>query len=703
MKIFSQDLIMAIAESQRSTDNYVRFAVYGYYLNENDEERTTGVTVEITADGYTQHDNYIDVPLGTVVAYKVTKEDYTPEGWYYVTVTGPVTKRVRLTNLPTWTFTVTPTPADSTVVMAGGNKTSNTGTIQVPEGTLVTYTIAHAMLQSYSNSRMIPINPQTETSPITITRTLEALLEIDSISPDGDDVSVSWNTGVGDPQTTRSVLVPCTTSQVVLTVSKPGYNSVIRNFPQEPGYVLNANTGAIVLTPKTCHCTITCNNPTAEMEAWKEDENGDEIPGTRTQPNQGSITIDGIVGDDIHWSASQQYYTTKTGHHVITAEDADNGTYTDTVTMVINNYPVTISANPAATFLKIFRGSTELERGNGEITVGVDAGTYITYTAEIGGITKSGNATITGPYSYQFVIDPMEDASVTVKSLSETVSLPYGKYKFIIVGGGAGGSVPSSGAGYGARYRAAGPGAGGGGSGYAVIEEIMVSSWDGETVEAPGGQQAVLNIGAGGLSNSAGGDTTVNIGGVLHTAEGGKNGDTTQTGGSGGSGGGAGGYAEIHPNASTYLGTDGGNGAYGGGNGQQVRRMGAGNQWNTCLGGVGFYETTKSYENNYGAAITAVANGTPGGGGRGLITQSAFLTNVENFVALSDVQDLYNYMGGGGGGGPTGVPSSAVAIYGGSGGGGGGWQPGTAGTTGAPGAGGTGGAGVVLYMRVAWS
>lgn len=697
MKIFSQDLMTAIKESQRDPANYVRFEVYAYYLDAQQNEQTDGITVTITASGYTQGaGNYIDVPLGTPVTYTVTKTDYETEGPTTVTVTGPAVKRVQITNLPMWTFTVVPTPADSTVSMAYGSKTINTSTISVPQGSTVTYSISHTGMDSYSSSRLIPASPQ-DVNPITIARTLNSTIYMESIDP--ADATISWNTGVGDPTSGLSCTAPCTSS-VVLTITKSGYNTITRNFPSQAGYLTTTNLGAITMTKKALTCTLACNTPAALISMWKE-ENGVEVPNSRVTGNS-QVTIDCVVDDDIHWSVEKQYYITQTGHWVMQGEDK----VLPPVTLLIDDYVVTITSDPAEALVTIYNGSSQLAQGWGGASAAVPAGTYVTYTAVLGGVTETGNATVTSNYSDQLTLSAIYGQTVNVVTLSGTQTLQYGKYRFVLVGGGAGGQVSDSQADSGIRSSSGSNGGGGGGSGYALIQEVMISN--------KAGQQVTFSVGQGGTTNQNGGDSYIVVGEDTYVASGGKSGFATggtpeqnsSNGGDGGSGGGAGGHAKtMSNNQDRYPATNGGDGAYAGQNGQTMQTTYS-SYTQTNKGGTGFNATAGTYESNHGNLITAIENGNPGGGGRGLTPMQSDLTNTEYFLSLTNVQLLYNNLGGGGGGGPTGCPLMNVsipAVYGGPGGGGGAWTAGTAGIAGSPGTGGTGGAGVILFMRIAWS
>lgn len=692
MKIFSQDLVSSFKSSAASSSRYARFTVYGYWVDSSGQEQTTGITVTITATGYTQVGNYIDVPVGTRVGYTISRQGYEDAGPYYRTVTGNSTVSVEITSLAMYQLIIDPTPADATVSLRSGQYENEPGakTILVPQGSSVTCSISRAGMNSDSFTRLVPAS-ETETSPITVNRTLTSTITINSITP--QNAEISWSTGSGDPfGGLTSGAVPCTQT-VDLTITKIGYDTIHRKFPESGLYLLNQNLGDIAMVPSVIPATITCNEPTAEIAVWKE-INGVEVAGTR-QTGYSSVSIDCNLGDDIHWTATKQNYTAIPGSHVIDENDATNGQYVASpIIITVNNYVATINVSPAIAVVVVYAGATEIARsqpGVGGVSVGVDSGTSITYTSTLGGVTVSGSGTVTdGPYTDTLVLSSTSGGTVALIENSQTITLPYGRYKAILVGGGAGGE-DSFAAYYGPRSRTAASGGRGGGSGYATIEEFVVSNVNGQTVYCA--------VGDGGVANGNGGDTSITVGGVTYSALGGGSSTTVGDGGSGGGSLGCGQYAgQIQTDSCA-----GGSGSYGGGNGESTSHHNYGTgRTTTYAGGTGFYNTVKSYENNGGGLPSGQdVDGTPGGGGRGLVTMSANLLTPSYFMSLASVQTLYNSLGGGGGGGPSGVPtSSAITIYGGGGGGGGGWQ---AGSVGSVLDGGAGGKGAILYMRIAWS
>ena len=700
MKIFSQDLMSAIKYSESDSSRYVRFSIYGYYLDSQQVEQTDGVTVTITAPGYTQVSNYIDVPLGTEVTYTVSKTNYETVGPYKCTVTGSATRRIQLTNLPMWQFSVVPVPADATVAMVSGSYESQTGTIEVPQGSLVAYSVSRAGMDSYSGSRLVPASEQ-ETSPISISVVLNATISINSITP--NDATIMWTTGVGDPQYGLSVTTPCTNT-VNLTITKTGYDTYTASYPASGDtYLTNLNLGDITLTPTAYTCGVVCNTSAATVSMWKE-ENGVEIPNTR-QTNIGSVSLTCYAGDDVHWEITKQYYNTISGNAVV-----DPTTWASewpkTYNLTQSDYVVAITSEPAEATVSIMVGQQVMASGTGYANYEVPAGTTVTYTASLGGVTETNTVTITGNYSDTLVLGATSASQAELITSSQTITLPYGKYRFLLVGAGAGGHVSATAARASARTSSASAGAGGGGSGYVVIQDITITNTS--------GAQVVCTVGSGGASGNNGGNTSIVVNNQTYTANGGKVGYSSSMapatyacyGGDGGSGGGAGGYGGYASAGASVSSLDGANGAYAGGNGAQVYQSALGT---TYPGGTGFYNTVKSYENNAGSMSSASTSGGAGNAGRGLVAIASTIRAASYFMSLSNVQALYNSMGGGGGGGATGVPSlgaSIPTIYGGPGGGGGGWETGSNGsipTTGSAGTGGTGGSGAILYKRISWS
>lgn len=707
MKIFSQDLMSAYKYSQGSSSRYVRFTVYGYYLDDDNNEQTDGVTVTITATGYTQpaNSNYIDVPVGTTVTYTVTKTNYQTIGPKSCTVTGVSTIPVELSNLPMYQFNISATPSDSTITQQSGTILSTTGSITVPQGSLVTYSVARSGLNTLQGSRMIPLS-ETETSPISIAVVLESTLNITSLTP--ADANITWTGGTGDATSGRTKTAACTET-ITLHIDREGYEDFDHTYTSSAASPRLGQELEIELQPTQYACTVSTNIGPVTITMWKE-VNGQHVDEVQNQTNTTTCTIYGIIGDDIHWSIEKQYYNTITGNETINPQTYATS-WPKSFNMVQSDFVVAISSTPTNADITILDGQTVLASGTSPVNVEVPAGTYITYRASLGGLTKTRYATITNNFQDSFDLDATEGGAVTVVQNTSTATLPYGRYKFVIIGGGGGGHVSYTPANSGTRSGSGSSGGGGGGSGYAVIEYLNITN--------KAGQSVTFNIGNGGTSGNNGGDTSVVIGSTTKTASGGKAGfsdtynqATYQTfGGDGGSGGGAGSIRATQVNnAPRVPQVAAGNGAYAGGNGQSVSAYASayGTTY-TNAGGIGYYNTTKSYESNKGALTTSIAYGGPGGGGRGLVSISSTITTVSNFISLSDVQVLYNSMGGGGGGGSTGCPNintSIPTVYGGPGGGGGGYQAGgsgTAGSGGSQGSGGTGGKGAVLYMRVAWS
>lgn len=216
--------------------------------------------------------------------------------------------------------------------------------------------------------------------------------------------------------------------------------------------------------------------------------------------------------------------------------------------------------------------------------------------------------------------------------------------------GGGGGTASGSGA------NPAGAGGGGGGT---FLEMHFLASALGSTV--------AVTIGAGGATDTVGGNTTF---GALATAYGGGAGAAATSGAAescGGGGGGAGGLT-VGNDATDRVSGEAGVGASGG-----SPLGGAASTGNSGFGGGG------GGSDNATGGVSA--NGGSGGGAGGHNT---------GVCATAKAGGASIWGGGGGGGGGTSGAAGGTSVFGGAGGAGGGNTTGTAGT--APAGGGGGGA-----------
>ena len=184
----------------------------------------SGVSVSLTAEGYSQVGRSITVPIGTVVSWEVSCSGYESRTGTVFPV-GNTTLPVNLTSLTMYTVTIRPFPLDSVVTLAGEGgyeQTEGTNSITVPEGTTVSYVVDKSSLDPFSGSLVVSENKE-------INVVLNATITL--VSDPEDAVKKINNKG-------SSLSVPCNTSPTWV-VSKDGYIS-------QSGTIEKNNDGYIV-------------------------------------------------------------------------------------------------------------------------------------------------------------------------------------------------------------------------------------------------------------------------------------------------------------------------------------------------------------------------------------------------------------------------------------------------------------------------
>lgn len=731
MKVFSQDLLMSLVGNDTQL---FRVRVYGYYMSDG-REYTDGVSVSLTADGYTQVDDYIDVPLGTVVEYSVTKQDYdtvTKE----IVVTGNTRKNIQLFSTPKWGYKITPIPIGSHVTMLSGtqgvsNATGET-TYRFYSGSLVNYTVSFPGMNSVSGSKTIPGGITDD--PVHDIIELTATLDIKKVVP--SNATILWTVGASssDMSITRNVI-----DTGGLKVSCAGYDDYELHFPEDcsgyPGsgnYLTNTtiangvsdNTPAVILQLKqlTCYLSCTPNDATITMSV-----NGGP---DQTATGPGELTVNCKMGDTITWSVTKPGWSSTyptSGTWVMGPEPKQLGH----VTLSANVYNFSVTAIPSVASITIMKGASVLGTGTGSCSVNVNGGDNIRYIVTYDGATtdQTINA-VAENKNISVVLDASQSASHIITSDSSMV-LPKGDYVAFLISGGSSGLCGSgvtwahSSNTPGRRNARGGGGGGGGGSGRVVKFSFTTNGTD----------TYVFGIGAGGsrqtvyspltptsgstdvlyseeqqmtynVSNNSpdlrGGDTYINRNSVevaravgatfeQYTAVN-ENPDyrpanftSTRYGGFGGNGGGVGGRGEYTaPDISYYEVGDGGQGgAKQGGNSVRTVTTGdtSGTSWTRftyVFNGQNNQERT--YANNGHAFVTQQT--FAGGGGIGLQGMASQMQTSAQVSALT-VQNLLDYMSGGasGTGGGASWTGNVQADWphtcvGGPGGGGGAWYNG---------------------------
>ena len=734
MKVFSQDLLMSLMGNDTQL---FRVRVYGYYMSDG-REYVDGVSVSLTADGYTQVDDYIDVPLGTVVEYSVAKQDYdtvTKE----IVVTGNTRKNIQLFSTPKWGYKITPIPIGSSVTMLSGTQgisnTTGETTYRFYSGSLVNYTVSFPGMNSVSGSKTIPGGITDD--PVHDTIELTATLDIKKVVP--SDATVLWTVGASSSEKsiTRNV-----TDTGGLKVSRAGYDDYELHFPEDcsgypssGNYLTNTtiangvsdNTPAVILQLKqlTCYLSCTPNDATITMSV-----NGGP---DQTATGPGELTVDCKMGDTITWSVAKPGWSSTyptSGTLVMGPEPR----LLDHVTLSANVYTFSVTSTPSVASITIMKGASVLGTGTGSCSVNVNGGDNIRYIVTYGGATtdQTINA-VTENKNIPVVLDASQSASHVITSNSSMV-LPKGDYVAFLISGGSSGlcglgcSWTHSANTASRRNANGGAGGNGGGSGRVVKYPFSSNGTDTYNFIIGGGggrqtiyspltptsgstnilyaesQQMVKNV-ADSDASLRGGDTYINrnnvevsraVGATLEQYSALDDNPNSPTyggvaapkyGGTGGNAGGIGGYGEYSaPDVSCYIaGYDGQGGAKQGGN--SVRRITTPTSSATptmrTYVYVGQNNQEKTYASNGHAFVTQQT--FAGGGGIGLQGMASQMQTSAQVSALT-VQNLLDYMSGGasGTGGGAVWTGSVEADWphtcaGGPGGGGAGWYDGESG------------------------
>lgn len=707
MKVFSQDLFMSL---QHTDAIMVTISVVKKkYVGANLEPAPTAVVV-LTADGYSQVNDTITVPAGTKVHCKTTLTDYNDDEQDIVAYDN-TTVEVKLNNRTEYLFTLTLTPSvPFTLVCLDENdvptgRTSSTGSMYVPNNYKV-----RADLQ---NPDQFTVNASdyiwTVTDTTTVNRTLKALVSFGTLIPSDaqHEFSIEDNQFT-TPDYNNTVTTNCTNT-VYWRVSKPGFvtqSSEVTRSGSPVAYFTNQTLSTITLSPEQRHFTVTCTSPVDATVTVTV--NG--IAYTDT----GTVTADCIIGDTITWSIQRNAYESKSGGPItMSTEDLSVSTHLDALYCY-----VTVTSTPPQATVQILRGDDVIATGTGSATATCIQGEQIRYKATYDDQTQEMIVTVPEEtsHTYTLTLSGMAGTAMIITSTG-LQHLVAGQYKYIAISGGGAGSI-----GYHNTRRSGragsttvswndGPSGGsGGGAGNIAVGTFVVSTE----------QDVYINVGAGGVegtNSGQGGTTSLTMGNsTIFSVAGGTGGSVTNngtgTGGSGTSGGGAGGkgmYLFVGNTTNSTVGTAGANGGLGGGNGAATDA--------NFTAGTGVLDAVISYENNAGAYVadssSASIDAGRGGGGRGLVSiQSAITPTFVNNLNASNMNQLYNTMGGGGSGGGAYAENalSTVYRYGPPGGGGGSWTAGSIGvspvwTTGSSsaGAGGEGGSGAVILCRISWS
>lgn len=621
--------------------------------------------VTLTATGYSQEGNYIEVPIGTIVSYKVEKQGLKPSE-KEVLVVGNTTIPVKLFEPIERTVTIETTPSDASVIFVGnGIVEQGAKSVKAATGSALSYTVSDPKGElSLTESGSFTV----QTDEV-ISVTMRTKAHVTNVTP--PDAVVKINGELGSYRE-----LPC--NQVMsVSVTRDGYNPFSQTFEKNNRGIVPDFVSEVELQ-ETTYTLIVASTPTnASLSV---------VVGAETHTDIGRVVVDNVLpGTTITATATLSGYDTVTETFTMPASNLGK-----TLSLNETLYPVTITATPSEAAVIIKVNGSQVASGTGVATTSVKKGTSITYEASYEGAEETaGPVTINSAYSASLVLDAAETTEGEVTLLTETTTknLGVGKYSYIIIGAGGNGGGDANTTVSGSFTGQAGPSGGGGGSAYVEKGTFTITSRQDVTFS---------------VASSSSGSTEVSgsTAGVLASVSNGSNGQSSGHGGNGSSGGGAGGVGAVGTSVAPKAGGSGGKGGY---NGTRV--------YTSHNVGVGVKNATSLNANNAGTAAasggTTTAWGTAGGGGAGCSSlQDTLLTKSGFDSATAD--SLYAVMSAGGGGGGNYVPSrkttSPKSVHGEPGGGGGGWFDGTAGSGhGASVQAGKGGAGAILYRRIAWS
>lgn len=263
-------------------------------------DETSTPTVTLTATGYTQVDNSIQVPIGTPLTIKVScLPNYLDWGPETHTVTGPLTKTITLSSQSVGTLDITPVPSDSIVDLSCPGCVQVSNSITVPIGSTVYCSVLpnnNANLERYGTN--ITVNSPQQTA------TLYCQASV-TINPTPENAITTIKYGGRTYSGSEPLLVP--------------YNSTIRYSATCDGYDDYPETEATITQSGAISITL---NRTMVRKTVVPMIKGTETPhatvtlmceGVETVTGLGRQSIEVPSGSVVSYIVSQQYYDTMTG------------------------------------------------------------------------------------------------------------------------------------------------------------------------------------------------------------------------------------------------------------------------------------------------------------------------------------------------------------------------------------------------------
>jgi len=344
----------------------------------------SNASISLTATGYTQVDNYIEVRTGTLVTWTVSSPHYIEQS-NSLTVTEDTTLNITLDPI-LYTFTINPTPSDATVKFTVGSTETIANSISVPINTEVEWEVSKNHYITRNGTKTV-----TEDSSLTVPLTPETYTITINATPADSIVKIN-----GEVRTTAQFTY---NTLVNYEVHRAGYNKVVDQFFIDQDTTLNITlvettyTVTIIPTPSDAVVTIngqvrtTATLPSetevtftitkegylpyddtfileadtvrpVELEvAYRLTINATPANSTITLTAEGAQQVDNYIdtnyGDTIQWSVECEDYVTQSGSYVITEDTTWN------IVLAVQTYRFTIQPTPVnATVTLTVNGTT---------------------------------------------------------------------------------------------------------------------------------------------------------------------------------------------------------------------------------------------------------------------------------------------------------------------------------------------------------
>ena len=459
----------------------------------------SGAVVTLTAPGgYSQEGNYIEVPIGTIVSYKVEKQGLKPSE-KEVLVVGNTTIPVKLFEPIERTVTIETTPSDASVIFVGnGIVEQGAKSVKAAAGSVLSYTVSDPKGElSLTETGSLTVQ---EDEVISVTMRTKA--HVTKVTP--PDAVVKINGELGSYRE-----LPCNQVMNVL-VTRDGYNPFSQTFEKNNRGIVPDFVSEVELQETTYTLTVVSTPTNASLSV---------VVGAETYTGIGRVVVDNVLpGTTITATATLSGYDAVTETFTMPASNLGK-----TLSLNETLYSVTITSTPSEANIIIAINGEEKASGTGSVSVRTKDGSIVDYSVSYLDKEETGSFTMPAAnYSKSVVLDA-EDEYVTLITETTTSYVASGRYRYIgISGGGRGGNGTSLAY---ARGQVA-YGGGGGGSGKVAIGEFVSQ-----------GEDITFTVGAGGtvmnIDNPVFGGTTSISGsesGIMLSIDGGGSGGGTGCG-----------------------------------------------------------------------------------------------------------------------------------------------------------------------------